>query len=65
MTQELEIKKKDKGFLTLFTIMTVTLIVAMCSAIPSTPVRISIQVVAILLQYVLVKNLIDYYNGSD
>ena len=59
----MEKKKKegDKGFLTLFIIMIPSLIIAMSASVPNTLVRTPIQVVAILLQFVVVKSFIDDY----
>jgi len=57
----MEAKQKNKQFLTLFIVLCPTLIVAMASAIVSVPVRVAIQVVLILFQMVVVKNIIDDY----
>jgi hypothetical protein len=57
----MEAKHKNKQFLTLFIVLCPTLIVAMASAIVSVPVRVAIQVVLILFQMVVVKNIIDDY----
>lgn len=54
-------KLSDKGFLTLFIIMIPSLIIAMSAAIPNNLIRIPIQVVALLLQFVVVKSFIDDY----
>lgn len=57
----METKQKNKQFLTLFIVLCPTLIVAMASAIVTVPVRIAIQIVLILFQMVIVKNIIDDY----
>jgi hypothetical protein len=57
----MEPKQKNKQFLTLFIVLMPTLIVAMASAIDNVVVRIAIQVVLILFQVVIVKNIIDDY----
>jgi hypothetical protein len=57
----MEPKQKNKQFLTLFIVLCPTLIVAMASAIVTVPVRIAIQIVLILFQMVVVKNIIDDY----
>ena len=54
-------KPGDKGFLTLFIIMIPSLIIAMSSAIPNQLVRIPIQVVVLLSQFIVVKSFIDDY----
>ena len=54
-------KPSDKGFLTLFIIMIPSLIIAMSASIPNNLIRIPIQVVLLLLQFVLVKSFIDDY----
>jgi hypothetical protein len=54
-------KVGDKGFLTLFIIMIPSLIIAMSAAIPSNLIRIPIQVVSLLMQFVVVKSFIDDY----
>jgi len=51
----------DKGFLTLFIIMIPSLILAMSAAINSSLIRISIQTVLLLLQFVVVNSFIDDY----
>ncbi len=51
----------DKGFLTLFIIMIPSLLLAMSAAILSPLIRIPIQVVLLLLQFVAVKSFIDDY----
>jgi len=40
-------------------------IIALTSAIQGTIVRLSIQIVLLLFQIVLVKNLLDEYYGTD
>lgn len=54
-------KPGDKGFLTLFIIMIPSLIMAMSAAIDNSLIRISIQVVLLLLQFIVVKSFIDDY----
>ena len=54
-------KAGDKGFLTLFIIMSISLVIAMSAAITNNFIRIPIQVVILLLQFVLVKSFIDDY----
>jgi len=61
MKGELPKKPGDKGFLTLFIIMIPSLIIAMSASIPNNLIRIPIQVVALLLQFVVVKSFIDDY----
>ena len=56
-------KKKDKRVLTLFFIVTPSLLLAMASAIESFYVRIFFQVVLIFFQIVIFKNFIDDYYG--
>jgi len=54
-------KPSDKGFLTLFIIMIPSLIIAMSATILNNLIRIPIQVVVLLLQFVVVKSFIDDY----
>lgn len=54
-------KPGDRGFLTLFIIMIPSLILAMSATISHSLIRISIQVVILLLQFVVVKSFIDDY----
>jgi len=56
-------KKKDKRMLTLFFMVTPSLLLAMASAIESFYVRIFFQVVLIFFQIVIFKNFIDDYYG--
>lgn len=51
----------DRGFLTLFIIMIPSLVIAMSSTIINSLIRVPIQIVLILLQYVVVKSFIDDY----
>ncbi len=51
----------DKGFLTLFIIMIPSLVIAMSSTITTTLIRVPIQIILILLQYVVVKSFLDDY----
>lgn len=57
--------KKDKKMLTLFFLIVPSLLLAMCSAIPSYYVRIFFQVVLIFYQIVIFKNLLDSYYGEE
>ncbi len=59
--KKLKEKHSDMGFLTLFIIMIPSLIIAMSSTISSTWIRLSIQVVLLLLQFAVVKSFIDDY----
>ncbi len=61
--EDKEKKKRpgDRGFLTLFIIMVPSLILAMSATITHSLIRISIQVVILLLQFVVVKSFIDDY----
>ena len=54
-------KLGDRGFLTLFIIMIPSLILAMSATIINQFIRIPIQVVLLLLQFVVVKSFIDDY----
>ena len=54
-------KPGDRGFLTLFIIMIPSLVLAMSATIANTLVRVPIQVVLLLLQFVAVKSFIDDY----
>lgn len=56
--------KKDKRMLTLFFMITPSLLLAMTSAIEFY-VRIFFQVVLIFFQIVIFKNFIDSYYGED
>ena len=60
-SKELPKKLGDKGFLTLFIIMIPSLIIAMSASVPNNFIRIPIQVVVLLLQFVVVKSFIDDY----
>ena len=51
----------DKGLLTLFIIMIPSLVIAMSSTITTTLIRVPIQIILILLQYVVVKSFLDDY----
>lgn len=51
----------DRGFLTLFIIMVPSLIIAMAATVNSTWIRLSIQTILLLLQFVVVKSFIDDY----
>jgi hypothetical protein len=55
--------KKDKRMLTLFFMITPSLLLAMASAIDSFYIRIFFQVVLIFFQIVIFKNFIDDYYG--
>lgn len=61
-----EVKKKDKKTLTIFLLMIPSLLMAMTASINSSSVvvRLGFQLMIILLQYVLVKNLIDDFYGD-
>jgi len=54
-------KSTDRGFLTLFIIMIPSLVLAMSATIPNSLIRVPIQVVLLLLQFVAVKSFIDDY----
>ena len=54
-------KSGDRGFLTLFIIMIPSLILAMSATVTNTFIRVPIQVVLLLLQFVAVKSFIDDY----
>ena len=55
--------KKDKRMLTLFFMVTPSLLLAMASAIDSFYIRIFFQVVLIFFQIVIFKSFIDDYYG--
>lgn len=57
--------KKDKRMLTLFFMITPSLLLAMASAIESFYVRIFFQVVLIFFQIIIFKNFIDSYYGDE
>ena len=57
--------KKDKRMLTLYFMITPSLLLAMASAIDSFYVRIFFQVVLIFFQIIIFKNFIDSYYGED
>lgn len=59
--EKVESKGKDKRMLTLFIMLVPGLMLAMTSAINDGIIRITFQLVLLLLQYVLVKNLLDDY----
>jgi len=61
MEKEQTKRPSDKGFLTLFIIMIPSLIIAMSAAVDSSLIRIPIQVVLLLLQFIVVKSFIDDY----
>lgn len=61
MTPENNKKSGDRGFLTLFIIMIPSLVLAMSATIVNSLIRIPIQVVLLLLQFVAVKSFIDDY----
>lgn len=52
---------KDKKMLTLFLILGVSLLLAMTSMIDNTFTRLSFQVVLLLIQLVIIKNVLDSY----
>ena len=54
-------KSTDRGFLTLFIIMIPSLILAMSAAVINPLIRVPMQVVLLLLQFVAVKSFIDDY----
>ncbi len=54
-------KPGDRVFLTLFIIMIPSLILAMSATITNSLIRIPIQVILLLLQFVVVKSFIDDY----
>ena len=54
-------KAGDRGFLTLFIIMIPSLVLAMSATVSNTFIRVPIQVVLLLLQFVAVKSFIDDY----
>lgn len=58
-------KEKNKKVLTLFIVLSVSLLLAMTAAITSFTVRIAFQIVLLFLQFVLLKNLLDTYYGED
>lgn len=58
-------RKKDRKSLTLFIIMIPALLLAMSSSIDNYIVRLGFQIVLFLLQFVLVKNIIESYEGED
>ena len=61
MEKEQSKKEGNKGFLTLFIIMSLSLVLTMSGVITSGITRISIQVVVLLLQLIIVKSFIDDY----
>lgn len=61
MDKESYKKEGNKGFLTLFIIMSLSLVLAMSGVITSSITRISIQAVVLLLQLIIVKSFIDDY----
>lgn len=60
----IEPERKNKKVLTLFILMTVSLLVALTSTITSWTIRISFQLILLFLDYVLLKNLLDEYYGE-
>lgn len=64
MVQQTGGKKKSKKILTLFIMMIPALLIAMTATIPSLPVRLGFQLVLLLFEFVLVKNLLDDYYGE-
>lgn len=64
MAKETIAPKKNKKFLTLFILMTVSLLLAISAAISELVVRIAFQAVLLLLHLVLFKNLLDDYYGE-
>lgn len=56
--------KKDKKMLTMFLMIFPSLLIAMTSAIPSLVVRLGFQVILLLFQVVIFKNLLDDYYGE-
>jgi len=57
--------KKDKRMLTLFFVITPSLLIAMSSAIDSFYIRIFFQVVLIFFQIIILKSFIDDYYGYN
>lgn len=59
-------KKPKKYGLTLFILIIPSLLLAMTSAVTDLWIRIFFQVVLLLLQMVMIKNMLDdYYNSYD
>jgi hypothetical protein len=61
--EEVEPVKKDKRILTMLILVGYTFIVAMCSAVTDVMIRLPIMIVAIFLQAIALKNMLDevYY----
>jgi len=59
--KEKQKKSGDRGFLTLFIIMIPSLVLAMSATIQNSLIRVPIQVVLLLMQFVAVKSFIDDY----
>lgn len=55
------VKEKDKSVLSLFIIMTLSLVLAAVGTIPSVTLKIFILILVFLLQAVIVKNILDDY----
>lgn len=58
-------KSKDKRILTIFILMIPSLLIALAASIPSVIIRVVFQMILLVLQFVLVKNLIDDFYGSE
>jgi hypothetical protein len=57
-------KKKDKKMLTIFLMILPSLLIAMTSAISELVVRLGFQIVLLMFQSVIFKNLLDDYYGE-
>lgn len=62
--EKTEVRKKNKKMLTLFIMMIPALLLALTSAIAGAIPRIAFQLLLLLFEYVLIKNLLDDYYGE-
>lgn len=56
-----EVKKKDKSILSIFIVMTLSLIVIASGYIDNGFLKIGMQMLLLLLQFVIIKNILDDY----
>jgi hypothetical protein len=56
-----EVKKKDKSILSIFIVMTLSLIVIASGYIDNSFLKIGMQMLLLLLQFVIIKNILDDY----
>jgi hypothetical protein len=64
-SKEIESKVNKKKMMTLFFLMTPSLLIAMASAISDLVIRFGFLVVLLFFHFVIFKNFLDTYMGED